>query len=58
MDKPRSGGSRDETRCTMDMTSDELMDFISIMTAKHPPTHHTTQPKLPEFYGDDDGRAE
>lgn len=58
MDKPRPGGSRDESRNTIDMTGKELKDLISLMTAKHPPTHHTTQPKLPEFYGDDDGRAE
>lgn len=58
MDKPRPGGSRDETCITIDMTREELKALISFMTAKHPPTHHTTQPQLPEFYGDDDGRAE
>lgn len=58
MDKPRPGGSRDESRCNINMTRDELIDFFAFMTAKHPPTHHSTQTKLPEFYGDDDSRAE
>lgn len=58
MDNPRTGGSRDDTRSTIDMTRDELIAFISIMTTKHPPTYHTTKSVSSEYYGDDDNRAE
>lgn len=59
MDKPRPGGSRDETRNTINMTREELSAFIEILTVKHSPKFSVTQPSQPLiFYGDDDGRAE
>lgn len=59
MDKPRPGGSRDESRNTINMTREELVVFIENFTEKHPPKSHFTQPSQPPiFYGDDDGRAE
>lgn len=59
MDKPRPGGSRDETRNTINMTREELSAFIEILTVKHPPKFSFTQPSQPPtFYGDDDSRAE
>ena len=35
-DKPRSGGSRDETRNTISMTRHELMELIRMLREKHP----------------------
>lgn len=54
-DKPRPGGSRDETRNTIDLTRSELMNLLELLSIKHP----IEQPiVLPPYYGDDDSRAE
>ena len=54
-DKPRPGGSRDETRNTINLTRSELMSLLESLSIKQP----IKQPiELPPYYGDDEGRAE
>ena len=56
MDKPRPGGSRDDTRNTIDLTRSELMSLLELLSIKY---HSKQQPiELPPYYGDDDSRAE
>lgn len=55
-DKPRPGGSRDETRNTINLTRSELMSLLELLSVKY---QSNQQPiKLPLYYGDDDSRAE
>lgn len=55
-DKPRPGGSRDETRNTIGLTRSELMSLLELLSVKYP---FKQQPiELPPYYGDDDSRAE
>lgn len=55
-DKPRPGGSRDETRNTIDLTRSELMSLLELLSIKHPIKQQPIE--LPPYYGDDDSRAE
>lgn len=55
-DKPRPGGSRDDTRNTIDLTRSELMSLLELLSVKY---QSKQQPiELPPYYGDDDSRAE
>lgn len=55
-DKPRPGGSRDETRNTINLTCSELMSLLELLSVKY---QSNQQPiVLPPYYGDDDSRAE
>lgn len=55
-DKPRPGGSRDDTRNTIDLTRSELMNLLELLSIKY---QSNQQPiELPPYYGDDEGRAE
>ena len=55
-DKPRPGGSRDETRNTINLTRSELMSLLELLSIKHPIKQQPIE--LPPYYGDDDSRAE
>lgn len=50
-DKPRPGGSRDETRITIDLTRSELMSLLELLSIKHP--FKQQSPELPPS-GDDE----
>lgn len=54
-DKPRPGGSRDETRNTINLTRSELMSLLELLSIKHPIKQAI---ELPPYYGDDDSIAE
>ena len=47
MDKPRPGGSRDDTRITLDLTPSELMDLLKYLALKHPSKRQPA--KLPSY---------
>lgn len=55
-DKPRPGGSRDETRNTINLTRSELMNLLELLSKKYQPKQQPIE--LPPYYGDDEGRAE
>lgn len=55
-DKPRPGGSRDETRNTINLTRSELMNLLELLSIKYQPKQPPID--LPSYYGDDEGRAE
>lgn len=55
-DKPRPGGSRDETRNTINLTRSELMNLLELQSVKYQPEQQPIE--LPPYYGDDDSRAE
>jgi hypothetical protein len=54
-DKPRPGGSRDDTRNTINLTRDELMDLLDLLFSKY---KNQQTSELPLYYGDDDSRPE
>ena len=55
-DKPRPGGSRDETRNTINLTRSELMSLLELLSVKYPSKQQPIE--LPPYYGDDDSRTE
>ena len=55
-DKPRPGGSRDETRNTINLTRSELVNLLELLSKKYQPKQPPIE--LPSYYGDDDSRAE
>lgn len=55
-DKPRPGGSRDETRNTINLTRSELMKLLELLSVKYQPKQPPIE--FPPYYGDDDSRAE
>lgn len=46
-DKPRPGGSRDETRNTISMTRHELMDLLEDTAIKHSLKPQPTEAPMP-----------
>ena len=56
MDKPRPGGSRDDSRNTISMTREELIEVLADIANKHPMKQRPIE--LPPYYGDDEGRVE